>query len=1025
MSPLTRQHWHFLFRTLPYLTAIHTYHDSLRDSIFECFRRRQELLQQVPQQARLNLIKLINPHTMDRHEAGQSREGLLQSYDGGTTTPLRKSLEEAYHSESDSDLDATDFLSRDPLHDPPPKSGFSAYAPGMQLLRIRNAFARRSKCFLIVIVVLVVFWSILAGGGFLLYKKSLLDGRSPPWYPTPPGGTVTQWAESYKKAQALVSKMTLPEKVNITTGTGWSMGLAVGNTGPASHVGFPGLALQDGPLGLRFADNATAFPAGITVGATFNKELMYLRGKAHGEEARLKGVNVLLGPCVGPIGRMPAGGRNWEGFGADPVLQGIAAAQTIKGIQEEGVMATIKHFVGNEQEHFRQSWEWGLPNAMSSNIDDRTLHEMYGWPFQDAIKAGVASVMCSYQMVNNSYACANSKLLNGYLKDELGFQGFVQSDWLAQRSGVASALAGLDMTMPGDGLRWADGDSLWGAELSKSVLNGSLPVSRLNDMVTRVVASWYQLGQDDTTKFDGEGINFSSWTDEEMGLINPGSEDDKDLKLVNKYVHVQGDHANIARQVASEGTVLVKNEGNILPLSKDGWTTGDHGTKMRVGIFGEDSGPGKGPNACMDRGCNQGTLGSGWGSGAADFPYLVTPASALKGAFNKDRVYVTDFPTNSPPLKVSPEILEEQDICIVFANSDSGEGYISHDGINGDRNDLFLQNSGEELVRSVADGCGGGKGLTVVVIHSVGPVVVEQWINHARIRGVIMANLPGQESGNAIADIITGVVNPSGKLPYTVGKSLDQYGPGAKIMYYANAVVPQQNFDEGLYIDYRHFDKVGNEPTFPFGFGLSYTTFTYSNLVVTKVREKTLFPSPRPSTDVEPPKFDEKIPDPSEALFPSNFRKLSKFVYPYITSLSEIKKGAYPYPEGYDVAQPLSQAGGDEGGNPDLWNVYAKVSVDITNTGPVAGKEVVQLYISFDNVLFGEGEKVDFPPKVLRQFEKVLLQTNETQTVKFELTRRDLSYWDVVQQNWVMPTGGTITIHVGSSSRDLRLEGSY
>ena len=179
-----------------------------------------------------------------------------------------------------------------------------------------------------------------------------------------------------------------------------------------------------------------------------------------------------------------------EGFGADPVLQGLAAAKTIEGIQSEGVMATIKHFVGNEQEHFRQSWEWGTPNAISSNIDDRTLHEIYAWPFADAVKAGVASVMCSYNQVNNSYACQNSKLLNGVLKDEMGFQGFVQSDWLAQRSGVASALAGLDMSMPGDGLRWTDGKSLWGGELSLAIINGSLPMERLNDMVTRIVASW-------------------------------------------------------------------------------------------------------------------------------------------------------------------------------------------------------------------------------------------------------------------------------------------------------------------------------------------------------------------------------------------------------------------------------------------------------------------------------------------------------------------------------------------------------
>jgi beta-glucosidase len=124
---------------------------------------------------------------------------------------------------------------------------------------------------------------------------------------------------------------------------------------------------------------------------------------------------------------IPIGGRNWEGFGSDPVLQGVAGAQTVKGVQEEGVIATIKHLVGNEQEHYRQSFEWGLPNAISSNVDDRTLHEVYAWPFADAVKAGVGSVMCSYNQLNNSYACQNSKLINGILKDEMGFQGFIQS----------------------------------------------------------------------------------------------------------------------------------------------------------------------------------------------------------------------------------------------------------------------------------------------------------------------------------------------------------------------------------------------------------------------------------------------------------------------------------------------------------------------------------------------------------------------------------------------------------------------
>ncbi|TVY80921.1 putative beta-glucosidase E [Lachnellula suecica] len=959
-------------------------------------------------------------------EASRSSEGLLRSYNNGESIPMRKSLEDAYRSDSESDLDATEFLDRDPLNEPS-QAPAVAYGTAKRLRNIRTAFSRRSKGLLIFLAVLIVFWSILAGGGFLLYKKKPLDGQSPPWYPTPLGGTVTQWSESYKKAAELVKKMTLPEKVNITTGTGWQMGLAVGNTAPATNVGFPALALQDGPLGLRFADNSTAFPAGVTVGATWNKELMYQRGKAHGMEARLKGINVLLGPCVGPLGRMPAGGRNWEGFGADPVLQGIAAAQTIKGIQEVGVMATIKHFVGNEQEHFRQSWEWGLPNAMSSNIDDRTLHEMYGWPFQDSIKAGVASVMCSYQMTNNSYTCGNSKLLNGILKDEWGFQGFVQSDWLAQRSGVASALAGLDMSMPGDGLVWAAGNSLWGAELSKAVLNGSLPMERINDMVTRVVAAWYQLGQD-TSNFDGKGPNFSSWTNDAMGLINPGSPDDKDMKLVNKFVNVQGGgddaHSIIARQVATEGTVLVKNEDNVLPLNKDGWPSDDnHETNFRVGIFGEDSGEGKGRNACADRGCNTGTLGSGWGSGAVEFPYLITPSDALKAVFNKDRVYVTDYPTNTPPLKPTPEILKDQDVCIVFANSDAGEGFISSEGIRGDRNDLLLQKGGEKLIEDIAAGCGGGKGKTVVVVHSVGPVVVEKWVNLPGVKAVIMANLPGQESGNAIADILVGNVNPSGKLPYTIGKSLKDYGEGAKILYTPNGVIPQQNFSEGLYIDYRHFDKYGVDPTYEFGFGLSYTTFGWANLTVTPVLPKSPLPSPRPA-GIAPPKFDDKIPDASEALFPKNFRKLKKFVYPYIDKLSEIKQGKYPYPEGYDVQQPLSEAGGDEGGNPDLWNVYATASIEVQNTGSIAGKEVVQLYVSYADVQ-GEAAHVDFPVKVLRGFEKPYLEPNETQTVIFNLTRRDLSYWDVVRQNWIMPDEGAITIRVGSSSRDLKFTAWY
>ena len=224
--------------------------------------------------------------------------------------------------------------------------------------------------------------------------------ESPSYYPTPKGGWVPEWADSYAKAHEIVSNMTLAEKVNLTTGTGYFMGPCVGQTGSAERFGIPRLCLQDGPLGVRNTDHATAFPAGITVAATFDKELMYERGVAIGEEFRGKGVNIHLGPSVGPLGRKPRGGRNWEGFGADPSLQGIAAYETIRGVQSQGVIATVKHLVGNEQEMFRMTSVVG--RAYSANIDDRTLHELYLWPFAESVRAGVGAVMTAYNEVTNS-----------------------------------------------------------------------------------------------------------------------------------------------------------------------------------------------------------------------------------------------------------------------------------------------------------------------------------------------------------------------------------------------------------------------------------------------------------------------------------------------------------------------------------------------------------------------------------------------------------------------------------------------
>lgn len=918
----------------------------------------------------------------------------------------------------------------------PLRQTYNSYSTSPSFRRLRTP--SRTCCCITLLFFLAFLLLLLSGGGYYTVTVIAIppDGQSPPWYPSPRGGTVREWVDAYHKASSLVSQMTLVEKVNITTGTGWMMGPCVGNTGPVPRLKFPSLCLQDGPLGLRFADHATAWPAGVTVGATWNRSTMYERGRAHGEEARGKGINVVLGPSMGPLGKFPAGGRNWEGFGADPVLQGVAAAFTIRGIQDMGVIATAKHYIANEQEHFRRGWEWATPHGVSANVDDRTLHEMYAWPFADSVRAGVASVMCSYNMVNNSYACQNSKLLNGVLKDEMGFQGFVQSDWLAQRSGVASTLAGLDMTMPGDGLSWMDGHSLWGPELTKSVLNGTVPVERLDDMVLRIVASWYQLGQDNRDVWpyeNGTVPNFSSWTKNETGLLYPGSNDPTEGK-VNHFVNVQSDHWRVARQVATEGIVMVKNEDDMLPMHKNGFElTRSETRKLRVGIFGEDAfdNP-KGPNACDDRACNDYTLASGWGSGAVEFPYLISPATAIKRTVLNETAEFFEVPSNQLSSDLDRKATTS-DICMVFINSDAGEGYVAWKDIKGDRNDLSPQKGGDKLVQRVAKKCGnGGNGPVIVVLHTVGPTILEEWIDIPNVKAVLIAHLPGQESGNALADVLYGEVSPSGHLPYTIAKKASDYGPNSTILYSTKSLVPQQNFTDRLYLDYRHFDAHNITPRYEFGYGLSYTNFSITNFEThSLVPDRKPFPAPRPGPEPVP-QIDRRIPSPNDSLVPPHFHRIKKYVYPYIESLDDAKPGKrYPYPSGYSIMAHPSPAGGAQGGNPDLFTPLALVKCVVSNTGLGPGAAVVQLYLEFPgNITNSLGEVVDFPPRQLRGFEKVYLGTEDygpenrdarRKPVAFELTRRDLSYWDTGVQNWVIPRG-MFRVWVGESSRRFEME---
>ncbi|KAK4103958.1 glycoside hydrolase family 3 protein [Parathielavia hyrcaniae] len=829
-----------------------------------------------------------------------------------------------------------------------------------------------------------------------------------PYYPTPHGGWLDSWQEAYTKAEALVSQMTLAEKTNITSGVGFWMGPCVGNTGSAERLGFPRLCLQDSALGVASADNITAFPAGITTGATWDKALMYARAVSMGKEYRGKGANVHLGPSVGPLGRKPLGGRNWEGFGSDPVLQAKAAALHIQGIQEQGIIATIKHLIGNEQEMYRMYNPF--QPGYSANIDDRTLHELYLWPFAEAVHAGVGAVMTAYNAVNGSACSQNSHLINGILKDELGFQGMVMSDWLSHISGVDSALAGLDMNMPGDTNIPLFGFSLWQYELTRSVLNGSVPLDRLNDMATRVVATWYKLKQDK----DHPRPNFSSNTRDRNGLLYPAALISP-VGQVNWFVNVQEDHYLVARQVAQDAITLLKNNGSLLPLS----------TSSRLSVFGTHAQVNPaGPNACLNRACNTGTLGMGWGSGVADYPYLDDPISAIRRRVPDVAFHNTDrFPSSvGTP---SPD-----DVAIVFITSDAGENSFTVEGNHGDRDadKLAAWHGGDKLVQDAAQKYNN----VVVVVHTVGPLILESWIDHPSVKAVLFAHLPGQEAGESLTNILFGDVSPSGHLPYSITKAATDYPDSiANLRGFALGQV-QDTYSEGLYIDYRSLNKRGIKPRFAFGHGLSYTNFTLSNPTIRPVTTPLTPLPPARSPKGPTPSYATAIPPASEAYWPDNFPRIWRYLYSWLPrgeadaahAVGVAGDKTYAYPEGYSTVQkPGPAAGGGEGGHPALWDVAWEVRVAVTNAGGRhAGRAVVQAYVQFPGDV-----PYDTPVVQLRDFEKTgVLAPGESETVTLRLTRKDLSVWDVGVQNWVVPgvgldgnARGRYTVWLGEASDAL------
>ncbi|KAJ7627784.1 glycoside hydrolase family 3 protein [Mycena polygramma] len=615
--------------------------------------------------------------------------------------------------------------------------------------------------------------------------------------------TPRSWAESYALANATVAQLTLDEKIGLVTGVGQFNSRCVGNVSPVTRLGIPGFCMNDGPAGVRPTKGVTGFPPGIAAAATFSRRLMRARGVALGEEFRGKGINMHLGPAM-DLMRNPKAGRGWESFGPDPFLNGEAAFETITGVQSVGVMACAKHFLANNQEH----WRYGL----IAEVDDRTIHEMYYYPFLRSIEANVSSVMCAYNQFNGTSSCHNAALIGprGLLRRD-GFQGFVVSDWGATHDSAAdNANAGLDMEQPGDWILIGGGtfNSILGiASLESDVDDGVVPPARLNEMVTRILAPWYRLKQDSGYP----AVNFDAQHSDGSGPLN-----------LNVSVRSAA-HTALSREIAANSAVLLKNENAAgkpgLPLNA--------ATLKRAAIIGKDA---LLPNLnCGDSNqCDDGTMTIGWGSGSNSLEFTVPPVTALNQTFVGAGVAVTTSLTNDGT--AGAKAAKGQDVAIVLVNAMSGElgFYQVVDGNEGDRNDLELWFDGSTLVTDVAAVCNN----TIVVVHSTGPVHMP-WTTHPNISAIVYAGAPGEQTGPGLVDVLFGAVNPSGRLPFSIADDESSYGttivtdPGFPVGF------PKINYTERLLLDYRYMDTHGIAPRFEYGFGLSYTTFAYSGLSIT------------------------------------------------------------------------------------------------------------------------------------------------------------------------------------------------
>lgn len=612
----------------------------------------------------------------------------------------------------------------------------------------------------------------------------------------------------------IIEQLTTEEKISLLRGGVPEEGGVTGYLPSVDRVEVPELRLSDGPLGVRSGE-ATVFPASIGLAATFDTDLAERFGRAIGSEARAKEFDVLLLPGCNLI-RVPQCGRNYEYYSEDPCLAADITSSTVRGVQAEDVVATPKHYVANNQEVYRTTG--------SSEVGERTLREIYLQPWEAAVKEGDAgAIMASYNMVNGTYACQHEYLLDDVLKEEFGFKGPVMSDWWGVHDGLAAANGGLDLEMPGVrmlDLAAAEMDGLAYLQRLQEHWPDGIPIPGPADLLNAIF-----VGQDTEGGFpasDDESLFAESLPDAlERDEFSVERLDDMVRRVLTLHERVGAlgghravsdtipfDNREIAKELAVRGVVLLKNE-DVLPLPSD----------ASVVVIG--------PNA------DEAKLGGG-GESMAEPPVTMSPLEGIRNRAEGRVVFerghppienpdffdfglssfIPDFGSDSRP-EDAVDPVESADVAVVVVQDIATEGK--------DRESLALPGDQDVLIQRVAEAAD----ETVVVLQTSGPVEMP-W--HEEVDAILEVWYPGQEGGDALAQVLYGDADPSGRLPVTFGSAAGDYPASSKERYPGVEGVggyPEVQYEEGVFVGYRHFDERDIEPLFPFGHGLSYAEFDY------------------------------------------------------------------------------------------------------------------------------------------------------------------------------------------------------